>query len=142
MKRPFLKIAAAALAAFLLLGCASTDTPPPGVTVPQVAIDAYLESETKAKESKRLSEAEQRKVAPANLENMEEDEPNAAPAAPAPQTQQTYKSGLTLPIIMYHQVRNDKSGDMIISKGKLEESRCRPGILCSFRLPAQRRRWR
>ena len=121
MKRPFLKIAAAALAAFLLFGCASTDTPPPGVTVPQVAIDAYLESETKAKESKRLSEALQRKVAPADLENMEEDEPNVAPAAPAPQTQQTYKSGLTLPIIMYHQVRNDKSGDMIISKGKLEE---------------------
>ena len=74
MTRRSLYFAAAALAAFLLLGCASTDTPPPGVTVPQVAIDAYLESETKAKENKRLAEAEQRKVAPANLEDMEEND--------------------------------------------------------------------
>lgn len=113
-------IAAAFLAAFLLFGCASTETPP-GVTLPQVAIDAYMDSVAKAKEDAEKSEAEQRKVAPADLEQMEEQTvPVTAPATP-PAPQKTFNSGLTLPIIMYHQVRNDKSGDMIISKGRLEE---------------------
>lgn len=111
---------AASLAALLLFGCASTEAPPPGVTLPQVAIDAYMESEAKAKETKRLSEEEQRKVAPAELEQMTEPEP----PPPTPPPQPTVKKGsgpASIPIIMYHQVRNDKSGDMIISKAKLEE---------------------
>lgn len=111
---------AASLAALLLFGCASTEAPPPGVTLPQVAIDAYMESEAKAKETKRLSEEEQRKVAPAELEQMTEPEP--PPPTPPPQPTAKKGSGpASIPIIMYHQVRNDKSGDMIISKAKLEE---------------------
>ena len=121
MSRPFLIFAAAFLAAFLLFGCASGDNVPASIASSQVAIDTYLASEARIKENARQTEAEQRKVTPATLEEMEENEPRAVVTALSSAPRRTFKSGLTLPIIMYHQVRNDKAGDMIISKGKLEE---------------------
>ena len=81
MSRPFLIFAAAFLAAFLLFGCASGDNVPASIASSQVAIDTYLASEARIKENARQTEAEQRKVTPATLEEMEENEPRAVVTA-------------------------------------------------------------
>ncbi|MBO7435757.1 polysaccharide deacetylase family protein [bacterium] len=128
MKRPLTIIAAAFLAAFLLFGCATEGERPTGVASGQDAVNEYLKAEEIISDAEKLAErqkqaaAEQeKKVAPADLEQLGDLEPPPPPPPPPPPAVKKGAGPASIPIIMYHQVRNDKSGDMIISKGKLEE---------------------
>ena len=111
MTRAAVVFAAAFLAAFLISGCASNEPAPANIASSQNAVETYLAGEDNNKP--RPGEAEE--TLSAKFEPLIETE-----APPQPKAEET-QGPSALPIIMYHQVRNDKTGDMIISKGKLEE---------------------
>lgn len=126
MSRATFLFTAASLAALLLFGCASPDAIPAGVASGPSAVSDYLSVEDVVKDAENKAAeksvaSERTNISPANLEQLGETEP---PPPPPPPPQPKIRKGddpSSLPIFMYHQVRNDKAGDMIISRGKLEE---------------------